>query len=94
MHGSCVDHWQHSFDAYAGLHVSIPAILEHHVWIMCRSSVDPQHNCSNTGLNVSIPAVVEQHVESGGSSPEVDLLSNESFSWHPSSHSEEEDFDE
>ena len=46
---------------------------------------------------MSIPAHVghvEHAHESGGSSPEVDLLSNESFSWHPSSHSEEEDYDE
>ncbi|KAL0030531.1 hypothetical protein WJX79_002190 [Trebouxia sp. C0005] len=49
---------------------------------------------TGAGLQVSIPAAVEHHVETGGSSPEVDLLSNESFSWHPSSHSEEEDFDE
>jgi len=64
--------------------------------IICGSCVDHQHHCSDAdaGLHVSIPAVVEHHVESGGSSPEVDLLSNESFSWHPSSHSEEEDFDE
>lgn len=49
------------------------------------------------GLQVSILAHVD-HVDhahdSGGSSPEVDLMSNESFSWHPSSQSEEEDFDE
>ena len=47
-----------------------------------------------SGLQVSIPADVDLHVDSGASSPEVDLLSNESFSWHPSSHSEEEDYDE
>ena len=50
------------------------------------------------GLQASIPAHVDHmdrtHDSGGSSSPEVDLLSNESFSWHPSSHSEEEDFDE
>lgn len=65
--------------------------------------VEPVNGCQGLGCNavaglqVSIPAHVDHmdHThESGGSSPEVDLLSNESFSWHPSSHSEEEDFDE
>ena len=56
------------------------------------------HDDSAAGkLQVRIPVHVDHmdHVHaSGGSSPEVDLLSNESFSWHPSSHSEDEDFDE
>lgn len=53
--------------------------------------------CALPGLQVSIPAHVDHmlHVhDSGGSSPELDLLSNESFSWHPSSHSEDDDFEE
>lgn len=58
-----------------------------------------EHGCNAVpGLQVSIPVHVDHmdpiHDSGGNSSTEVDLLSNESFSWHPSSHSEEEEFDE
>ena len=59
-----------------------------------------EHGCNAVpGLQVSIIPVHVDHMDpihdsGGNSSPEVDLLSNESFSWHPSSHSEEEEFDE
>ena len=58
-------------------------------------------SCMVAGVAVKVAVTLEHSQESevssresGASSPEVDLLSNESFSWHPSSHSEEEDFDE
>jgi len=38
MCGSYVEHHYNCSDAYASLHVSIPAVLEHHLWVMCRSS--------------------------------------------------------